>query len=233
MKSLGNLYLSISDTVFPQRTAEAVRASHKLFLLLERRATSWDDSASLRKDIIFLDSVAVRIIFEFYALDRYDAESTAGRKSLMALLWTLPDNKIVEDIHQPLRLNARGNVNRKLSYRNIQSTIEESRVLETRDIPNPCRITKDIWVKQFFRTKVAASTKSHEAERHKLPAPWSRMMKPNKTWHTLNEDTLQRAAAAWVWLHAYADMRGQGLHVSVDAAIMSKLVPPCVVLRHL
>ena len=65
------------------------------------------DAARLRDNIIFLDSDAVRVIFEFYARDCYAHTSTSGQQSLMAHHWTLPDNKIVEDIHQPLRLDAR------------------------------------------------------------------------------------------------------------------------------
>ena len=52
--------------------------------------------------MIFLDSDAVRLMFEFYARDKYAPTSRYGRNAVMAYHWTLPDNKIVEDIHQPL-----------------------------------------------------------------------------------------------------------------------------------
>ena len=59
-------------------------------------------------------------------------------------------------------------------------------------------------------------------------------MKPRKTWHTLNEETLQRATAAWVWLHAYIEGRGASLPLEtrIGDSLMSKWVPPCVILRH-
>ena len=59
-------------------------------------------------------------------------------------------------------------------------------------------------------------------------------MKPRKTWHTINEETLQRATAAWVWLHAYMEGRGASLPLEtrIGDALMSKWVPPCVILRH-
>ena len=59
-------------------------------------------------------------------------------------------------------------------------------------------------------------------------------MRPRKTWHTLNEETLQRATAAWVWLHAYVEGRGTSLppETLIGDALMSKWVPPCVILRH-
>ena len=224
--------LLASDLERRRRTAAALRESHRNFLLLERRAVTFDDAAVLRRDIIFLDAVAVRLVFEFYCRDRYDPDSKSGCDALKALLWTLPDNKIVEDIHQPLRLNARANVNRRLSFRNIQSTIMESGVLEKRNIPHHCKVNKQCWVRNFFQTSFPTKTRRrHESFRHKLKAPWSRMMLPQKTWHTLSEDTLQRAGAAWAWLHAVVDMRGRGISPSLADARMSKLVPPCVVLR--
>ena len=59
-------------------------------------------------------------------------------------------------------------------------------------------------------------------------------MKPAKTWNTINEDTLQRAAAGWVWLNSYMDGRGASLPIDIRIgdAMMSKWVPPCVILHH-
>ena len=87
----------------------------------------------------------------------------------MAHLWTLPNNKIVEDIHQPLRLNARGNSNRRLSFRNIHDAVLGSGVLEKRDIRHICAVDKTTWARRFKSTKkkiqhrpiAAASTNSH------------------------------------------------------------------------
>ena len=60
-------------------------------------------------------------------------------------------------------------------------------------------------------------------------------MKPgDKTWATLDETTLQKAAAAWNWLHVYMAGRGHGLPAGtrIADAMMSKFVPPCVILKH-
>ena len=59
-------------------------------------------------------------------------------------------------------------------------------------------------------------------------------MKPGKTWATLDEMTLQRASAAWVWMRTYVGGRPLGRFptTSIGDAMMSKLVPPCVILRH-
>ena len=59
-------------------------------------------------------------------------------------------------------------------------------------------------------------------------------MKPAKTWNTINEETLQRAAAGWVWLNSYMEGRGTSLPIGtrIGDAVMSKWVPPCVILHH-
>ena len=58
-------------------------------------------------------------------------------------------------------------------------------------------------------------------------------MHPRKDWHTLNEDTLQRAAAAWVWMNTYIEGRGVSLpaETRIGDAVLSKLAPPCAILR--
>ena len=128
---------------------------------LEKSAAGGNpDAEALRKDIIFLDADAVRVIYEFYARDRYNANSLAGSDAVRALLQVFADNKIVEDVRQPLRLIARANVNKKLAVRHIEDIILEAEVLESRNIRNPCRLTKEVWCKDFnlarrrqFKTK--------------------------------------------------------------------------------
>ena len=58
-------------------------------------------------------------------------------------------------------------------------------------------------------------------------------MLPAKDWATVSEDTLQRAAAGWVWLNTYIQGRGRSLpnNVRIGDAAMSKLAPPGAILR--
>ena len=65
-------------------------------------------------------------------------------------------------------------------------------------------------------------------------------MKPfsKKPWATLNEQSLQRAAAAWNWLNYYVakrdEGRGEGLPVlrKIGDGSLSKFAPDGVVLKH-
>ena len=145
--------------------------------------------------------------------------------------WRLPDSKFVEGTHQTLRLSARANVNRRLSFRNNQTTVSEIEVSGKRGFPPyRCKVGTETRVKEFYeKSRSTQSRHMYETFRHRLKAAWGCMMLPRKTRPTLSEDTMQRVTAAWAWLHALFDMRGRGL--SLVAARMSELVPPCVVLR--
>ena len=64
-------------------------------------------------------------------------------------------------------------------------------------------------------------------------------MKPfSKTWATLNEQSLQKAAAAWNWLNYYVgkrgEGRGEGLPVlqKIGDGSLSKFAPDGVILKH-
>ena len=87
----------------------------------------------------------IRIVFEMFARDKYSHSSVGGRKLLLGHLLTLPDNKSVEDVHQPLRLSSKGNMNKRLCPGTIQSVIESSGVLEQRGVPTPSAINKAYW----------------------------------------------------------------------------------------
>ena len=217
------------------RAATELKQTHVNFLLLERRAIDKDDAASLRRDMIFLDSPAVRLIFEFYARDKYCPSSASGKAALMVHIWSLADNKIIEDLHQPIRLNARANVTKKLSTVEMQRTILDSDVIEKRGINHRTQVDKAHWAANYKSTKVYNRKKRHSSWTHKVPKEWSRMMKPFKDWPTLNEDSLQRAAAAWIWMNTYIDRRCTGSlpeTTRIGDARMSKLAPPCVILQH-
>ena len=125
------------------RAAEQLRSEHEHFLLLERAATTVDDAEILGEAIIFLDADAVRVVYEFYARDGYNPRSLSGSWALRALLQSFADHKLIEDVHQPSRLDARANVNRRLSPLHIQDVVLESQALECRGIPHLGRVTKE------------------------------------------------------------------------------------------
>ena len=80
----------------------------------------------------------------------------------MGLVGTLPDNKIVEDIHAPLRLASKGNSNDKLAKPSVQDVINHSKVFEVRGITHATAVPKD----RFYLTNFKSFLDSE-------PMPWS------------------------------------------------------------
>ncbi|MDA8583807.1 hypothetical protein N9L68_06220 [bacterium] len=194
----------------------------------------------MRTSIISFDADVARVIFEFNARDRYERSSRSGSWALRALLQQLIDEKLVEDVHQPLRLDARANVVRLLSPLHIQDVVLESQALEDWNIHHACRGTKEYGGVNVWRAlRPPPSPKlvwgSHTAYKRNLPNHWSTIMKPgHQTLARLDEHTLQMAVAARHWLHVYMAWRGHGLPegTRIALAMMSKFVPPCVILKH-
>ena len=61
------------------------------------------------------------------------------------------------------------------------------------------------------------------------------MKRGPKPWATLDESTLQKAAAAWKWLHYFRSGCGHGLPegARIGDAMMSKFAPHGVILKYI
>jgi len=83
-------------------------------------------------------------MFELYQRDNYSASSRAGKKVMCGLLLSMESNKSVEDIHQPIRMDAKANQNVKLSSEHIQDIINHSGTLEARNVSHRAMVTKEL-----------------------------------------------------------------------------------------
>ena len=68
---------------------------------------------------------------------------------------TLPDNKIIEDIHGYIRKEAKSNNSEKLTCENIISIVRNCTVLEQRGIDHPSSISESTFLKEWATTKLA------------------------------------------------------------------------------
>ena len=109
--------------------------------------------------------------------------SSAGRHLLCGHLLTLPDNKIVEDVHQPIRLHGKGNVNRKQKSLRIQDIIAHSGVLEQRGVRNVGTVDKALFLREYPKTKRRNTAGLFKCRTHKLPVEWARMCHNKKLGH--------------------------------------------------
>jgi hypothetical protein len=121
-----------------------MRREHINALSLEAVRHNQDDADALWQDIMFLHSSPIRVMFELYQRDNYSAASCAGKKLMCGLLLCMESNKSVEDIHQPIRMEAKANQNVKLSCEHIQDIINHSGTLEARNVSHRAMVTKDL-----------------------------------------------------------------------------------------
>ena len=112
-----------------------MKTHHKNMLTLEEAKPRLESALELWKSCLFLNMQPIRMLLEYFKRDQYCPNSEDGRKVLMGLIVRLPDNKIVEDIHAPLRLATKGNSNDRLSATTIQNVINSSDVIQAREIP--------------------------------------------------------------------------------------------------
>lgn len=93
---------SSNDTVSTQTMAK-MKAEWEAWMALEARRHELPAAAKLHKAIDFTSSTPIRLLYAAFERDKWNSESKDGRRLLNGLLFTLPDNKIVEDTHNSVR----------------------------------------------------------------------------------------------------------------------------------
>ena len=150
---------------------------------------------------------------------------------LNVLVHTLPDSKIVEDVHNKIRNDALLNKTRKQTNSTIQSVIENSNVFESRSIRHPAKVKRAYFEKEFWNVSRKRQKLCFRGCRHQLPAMYTQIV-GDKTWNTLSEETFERASAAWSWLTYYNDEGLANLQVPLRAGKFSNLAVPFKILKH-
>ena len=120
-------------------------------VVLEQKCLQSLDAKRLRDDLLVVRSTPIRLLHMFYERDGFDSSSRSGQRLLRGLLDTLPDNKIVEDVHNNLRRCAKSNPNPVLKMCHIQDLILSSDVMKERGISHPAELTKTVWCNNFKR----------------------------------------------------------------------------------
>ena len=113
-------------------------------MMLEQRQYQVPAAKHLLEDLDFAASMPVRLLFCFFERDQWNVRSLAGRKFLKGLMQTLPDNKMVEDVHLVIRNDARANANTKQVCSHLQDLVTNSKVLEKRGIRHLASVTRAV-----------------------------------------------------------------------------------------
>ena len=185
----------------------------------------------LHRDFCLILNHPTRLLMDAFEIGQYNTnfeKTMETTKHLITILCqTLPDNKIIEDIHGYIRKEAKSNNSEKLTCENIQSIVRNCTVLEQRRIDHPSSIAESTFLKEWATTKLA----DKDAQSNAMHKHWHHIM-GKKTWNTLSEETLERGAAAWQWFVHYGDKLQQCTDVSLQEGYLSKFGIPHEVFRY-
>ena len=91
--------------------------------------------ARIVPDLQFLFSAPVRLPRALFEQSGWDETSVPGTFVLKGVLMVLPDNKIVEDCHQTVRVEAKSHhPNQKMTVPRVQSCVMNSNVFSAREL---------------------------------------------------------------------------------------------------
>ena len=195
------------DPALAQEAVDFMLADWRALRLL--KASPGQAPQELAADMRDSISKPLRLAFQLMECGRTE-ESLSVLKSL---LYRLPDTKVVEDVHQRLRVEAMANPNNRLLPRELQGLVQTSGQLEARQIPHPARLDKESFLQRWKVTPSDFNFKvSLDSGVVKLPKYFSKII-DKKTWRTMNEEALSFSSAAWAWIREYIskDFKGKGI----------------------
>ncbi len=128
-----------------------MEGSHHWFLEFERKLASEEAPhphvKMLHRDFCLILNHPTRLVMDAFEIGQYNNSSEEAMEAAKHLItiWcqTLPDNKIIEDIHGYIRKEAKSNISEKLTCENIQSIVRNFNVLEQRGINHPSSISEE------------------------------------------------------------------------------------------
>ena len=164
-----------------------------------------ESAAELAQDLRLSFCACTRLVAQLFERDQFDCNSVQGTQALAHILGGFADSKIVEDVHQSLRVSTNSRANQRLSPTAVQLIVQNSGVLESREIVHSAHVDKATFLALWPHTKPDFKPKKDcKAQLHKLPEMFSRILTP-KTWPTHSEGQLQVSSAAWKWVNFYLD----------------------------
>ena len=208
----------LDDTTDPdcQWAIDLMRSDWRLMCLAEQSSKC----QCLLADLQFLFSAPVRLACVLFEVSGWDVNCPNGREILTSILKILPDNKIVEDAHQAVRVEAKAQPNQKLTAAHVQSICNNSQIFSSRGLWHPAQLSKLEFLQAWGRKPSVHEKfdrKVWKASVHKLPKSFGGIMQ-KKTWTTLSEEQYAKSAAAWHWLRFYMESQLSQQDVKVKDA---------------
>ena len=174
----------------------------KSLLLLEQRRLQYQPALRLWKDIQYARVRPLRLLWCLSEAFKFHITCRPAKHLLRGLLDVWPGNKIVEDVHNFIKADAKKTRSGKRCSVRQQDCAVASGVLESREILHTARVTKEHWLSTGGKchrgigpaAPAVPPGSRHSCARHSLPKKWTEVM-GSKTWGTCSE-----ALAGSCWL---------------------------------
>jgi hypothetical protein len=217
------------DRVRAEAAALQMQHSWAALMSLEQRRLHSASAQRLWNDIDFATSAPTRLLHIFFEREQYRVCCLRGLRLLRGMLEVLPDNKIVEDVHNCIRRDGKGASNDMRGPLRLQHVVMRSGVLEQRGVPHTAAVTKSSFVNKFKSTRAPERASNHQSRKHKLPVAWTGIMQ-QKVWKTVSEVSARKGVAAWRWALSIYQAPPAAV-CAASPALFSKLIPAQVLLQ--
>ena len=190
-----------ADPVICVATMRLMKQDWKILCLAEQSRKL----KCLLLDLQLLFSMPARLACSLFEASGWISSDATALGILSAVVKTLPDNKIVEDAHQAVGLEAKANANQKLKIGTVQSCVTNSRISSSRNLSHPAKHSKDVFFRNWGKKVPSQSSKkTFPAKYHKLPEIFGNIFK-KKTWMTVSEEQYGKSYAAWQWVRNFTN----------------------------
>ena len=191
-----------SDEEEAEMTLANILSDWRTLLLLEQ--SKYQELAS---DLNLTVSKPVRLAFTFF-----DAGKTDAAIGIMkSMLLVVPDTKLIEDIHQKVRVDSGANAKLNQSCAETQNIRRNSGLLEARGIPHTAQINRVTFLARWKTTPGNKKFKQvFHASSYKLAREFGSILAP-RVWLSLSEEALARSSAGWTWIRKHMNLKAAGI----------------------
>lgn len=184
------------------------------------------DDGGLVKDLRIAIDCPTRLMMQCFEVVNWDTMSNAADpvdlscayEILMRILKKPPDSKTIEDLHQRLRVKNKKKAHERLTPSCAQLIVNSSDVISLRGIHHPAHMTRENFL-QHYRSSCGSSfdhRRLMHSKKHHMPKWFGKILRSQRDWTAITDESLNRSCAAWAWLRLYNEnhMHRNGVKLS-------------------
>eukprot|EP00435_Cladocopium_sp_Y103_P024945 s3343_g6.t1 len=133
-------------------TAQKMSSDFAALVQLEQATANSRSFPRILDDMQLVLTPPVRLMFLAFEADAFRPSSQAGCHFLKGMVATVPDSKIIEDLHGVIRLDGLSQKNRRQTLAQIQELVTQAHVLSQRGICHKAVVDKETFLRSFKRT---------------------------------------------------------------------------------